>query len=126
MSIEKARANQVSKPWGRRDLSPWRANASQSEPVGEVWFERADPALPAPKLLFKLLFTAAPLSIQVHPDDTHAQARGLPNGKTEAWYILSADKDARIGLGLKHRVAVEELRAALADRSVVDLLAWRK
>ena len=36
----------------------------------------------------KLLFTSEPLSIQVHPDDTYARPMGMPNGKSEAWYIL--------------------------------------
>ncbi len=38
-----------------------------------------------PALLFKLLFTSQPLSIQVHPNDEFAGSIGLPNGKTEAW-----------------------------------------
>jgi len=39
-----------------------------------------------PALLLKLLFTSAPLSIQVHPDDASARAMGIANGKSEAWY----------------------------------------
>ena len=51
-------------------------------------FERADKNARVPALLLKLLFTSGPLSIQVHPDDTFAQAMGSPNGKSEAWYII--------------------------------------
>jgi len=125
MSIEKAKTRPVRKPWGRTDLSPWQANPGHTEPVGEVWFERAEPSLPESRLLLKLLFTSAPLSIQVHPDDAHAHAKGLPNGKTEGWYVLSTETQARIGLGLRTRVSEQALRTAIADRSVVDLLDWR-
>ena len=45
------------------------------------------------------------LSIQVHPDDAAAQAKGLRHGKDEAWYILDAEPDARIGLGLRRAVS---------------------
>ena len=53
----------------------------------------------SPALLLKLLFTSEPLSIQVHPDDTFARAMGMPNGKSEAWYIISAKPGAQIGVG---------------------------
>ena len=83
--------------------------------------ERAD----TPALLLKLLFTSEPLSIQVHPDDTFARAMGLPNGKSEAWYILSAEPDAQIGVGLKHQVTPQELRASIKDGSIAELVQWR-
>ena len=55
-------------------------------------------------LLLKLLFTNQPLSIQVHPDDAYAHSIGLPNGKTEAWYVLSAAPEAKVALGLKQQL----------------------
>ena len=64
--------------------------------IGEIWYERSGSAAVAPSLLLKLLFTDQPLSIQVHPDDAYAQSIGLPNGKTEAWYILSAAPEAKV------------------------------
>jgi mannose-6-phosphate isomerase len=74
--------------------------------------------------LLKLLFTSQPLSIQVHPDDAYAQSTGLPNGKTEAWHILDAAPEAKVGLGLKRRVSPEQLRHAIDDGSISDLLVW--
>jgi mannose-6-phosphate isomerase len=65
------------------------------------------------------------LSIQVHPDDTFARAMGMPNGKSEAWYIISAKPGAQIGVGLKHRVTPQELRASIRDGSIVELVQWR-
>jgi mannose-6-phosphate isomerase len=76
-------------------------------------------------LLLKLLFTSAPLSIQVHPDDTFARAMGMPNGKSEAWYIISAEPGAQIGIGLKRRVTPQELRTSIANGSIVELVQWR-
>src|SRR5207247_461750 len=75
--------------------------------------------------LLKLLFTAQPLSIQVHPDDTLARSIGLPNGKTEAWYVLSAAPGARIALGLKRALTAVQLRAAIGDGSIAQVVQWR-
>src|SRR5207253_5931771 len=75
--------------------------------------------------LLKLLFTSQPLSIQVHPDDAFARSIGLPNGKTEAWYILSATPDARVAVGLKRHLTPQELRASIRDGSIARLTEWR-
>jgi mannose-6-phosphate isomerase len=125
MPVKHASVRAVHKPWGVRDLRPWSSIDAASDAVGELWFERADKDASVPALLLKLLFTSEPLSIQVHPDDTFARAMGMPNGKSEAWYILSATPDAQIGVGLKHRVTPQQLRAAIASGSIVDLVQWR-
>ena len=50
---------------------------------------------------------------------------GLPNGKTEAWYVLSAVPDAKVALGLNRRLdAQQQLRAAIDNGSISDLVAW--
>ena len=116
MPIEHASVRVVHKPWGVSDLQPWSSIDGTGDAVGELWFERADKNAPVPALLLKLLFTSEPLSIQVHPDDTFARAMGMPNGKSEAWYIISAKPDAQIGVGLKHRVTPQELRASISER----------
>ncbi|MBI5323404.1 class I mannose-6-phosphate isomerase [Bradyrhizobium sp.] len=125
MPIEHASVRVVHKPWGACDLRPWSNIDGTNDAVGELWFERASGSASGPALLLKLLFTNEPLSIQVHPDDTCARAMGLPNGKSEAWYILSAKPDAKIGVGLTHRVTPQELRASIRDGSIVDLVQWR-
>jgi mannose-6-phosphate isomerase len=125
MPSEHASVRVVHKPWGISDLQPWSSIDGTGDAVGELWFERADRNAPRPTLLLKLLFTSGPLSIQVHPDDTFARAMGLPNGKSEAWYILSATPGAQVGVGLKHRVTPQELRASIRDGSIAELLHWR-
>ena len=125
MSIEHASVRAMPKPWGVSDLQPWSSVDGTGDAVGELWFERADKNAPIPALLLKLLFTSAPLSIQVHPDDTFARAMGMPNGKSEAWYIISAEPGAQIGVGLSRRITPQELRAAITNGSIVDLVQWR-
>jgi mannose-6-phosphate isomerase len=125
MPTEHAAVRVVHKPWGVGNLQPWSNIDGSSDPVGELWFERADTNAPTPALLLKLLFTSEPLSIQVHPDDTFARAIGMPNGKSEAWYILSAQPDAQIGAGLKHQVTPQQLRASIQDGSIAELVRWR-
>jgi mannose-6-phosphate isomerase len=125
MAIEHASVQVARKPWGVADLHPWSSIDGSDDAVGELWFQRIDKSAPTPGLLLKLLFTSEPLSIQVHPDDASARSMGLANGKTEAWYILSATPDARVALGLKRRLTPPELRAAIKDGSIAALAQWR-
>lgn len=125
MAIEHARAHTLPKPWGVVDLHPWSNAGHDGNAIGEIWYERSGAATADPLLLLKLLFTNQPLSIQVHPDDAYARSIGLPNGKTEAWYILSAAPEAKVALGLKQRLTPQQLRQAIDDGSIADLVVWR-
>jgi mannose-6-phosphate isomerase len=125
MAIEHAAVQAVRKPWGVTDLRPWSDIDGSGGAVGELWFHRPDQAAPVSTLLLKLLFTSEPLSIQVHPDDAFAHSIGLPNGKTEAWYILSALPGAQVAVGLKQRLNPEQLRTSIKDGSIADLVQWR-
>jgi mannose-6-phosphate isomerase len=124
MAIEHARARAIPKPWGVDDLSPWSGALSHDKAIGEIRYERRDTVAVEPSLLLKLLFTSQPLSIQVHPDDKFAHLMGLRNGKTEAWYVLSAAPEAKIALGLKRRLTPQQLKDAVDDGSISDLIAW--
>ncbi len=125
MTIERARVLMHPKPWGVADLGPWSVASHGPDLIGELSFERADPAAPAAALLLKLLFTSAPLSIQVHPDDAYAKSIGLPNGKSEAWYVLTANPDAKVALGLNRSLTQEELNSAISDGSIESCVQWR-
>jgi len=112
----------VERVWGRRDLAgPFQPPPGASEPIGEIWFEDS----PEAALLVKYLFTSERLSIQVHPDDEAARARGYARGKDEAWYVVAAEPGAVIGLGLTRAVSREALAAAALDGSIEELLDWR-
>lgn len=124
MTIEHACTRAIPKPWGSIDLLPW-SNLGTGSAIGEIWFQRPDVDAEVPALLLKLLFTDAALSIQVHPDDVFAQSIGLQNGKTEAWYILAAAPGAKVAAGLKRQVTPAELRTAINDGSIAELVQWR-
>src|SRR3984957_4714679 len=118
MAIEHASVRVVRKPWGVADLHPWSGIDGSGDAIGELWFQRADKNAPTPALLLKLLFTSEPLSIQVHPDDEFARSIGLPNGKAEAWNILSVTPDAVTAVGLKRHPTPQDLRASIRDGSI--------
>jgi mannose-6-phosphate isomerase len=124
VAIEHACVQVVRKPWGSTDLLPWSEIPPDGAAIGELWFERPDANAPASALLLKLLFTKEPLSIQVHPDDAFAHSIGLVNGKTEAWYILSAGPDSKVAVGLKRQLTAPQLRASIDDGSIVGLVQW--
>jgi mannose-6-phosphate isomerase len=124
MAIEHARARTLPKPWGVEDLHPWNTVRHDGNAIGEIWYERPEKGAVDPSLLLKLLFTSQPLSIQVHPDDALAHSMGLPNGKTEAWYVLSAAPEAKVALGLSRRLTSQQLRVAIDDGSISDLIVW--
>lgn len=125
MTIEHARAHAVPKFWGVADLRPWSKARHDDGAIGEIWYERSDKAAADPSLLLKLLFTNQPLSIQVHPDDAFARAMGLSNGKTEAWYVLSATPEAKVALGLRQSLPPKEFRKAVDDGTISNLVVWR-
>jgi mannose-6-phosphate isomerase len=125
MAIERADVKALPRPWGVVDLAPWSNAAHDGVPIGEVWYERPNKPASSPSLLLKLLFTSEPLSIQVHPGDAYAQSMGLANGKTEAWYILSAAPGAKVALGLKQRLTQQQLRESVDDGSIADLVVWQ-
>ena len=73
-------------------------------------------------LLFKYLDAREDLSIQVHPNDELAKARHNSFGKTEMWYIMQADADARIIVGFKEDSSKEEYLDHLNNNTLVSIL----
>ncbi len=73
-------------------------------------------------LLIKLLDANRWLSVQVHPDDTYAQAHEGDWGKTEMWVFLHADPGAEIIYGFKAGVTREKFVQAVAEGKTTDLL----
>jgi mannose-6-phosphate isomerase len=125
MPLELTRTHAIPRPWGVSGLRPWNTADTGGTAIGEIWYERPGAAPADSSLLLKLLFTSRPLSIQVHPDDAYARSIGLPNGKTEAWYVLIAAPGAKAAVGLKRQTTPQQLRRAVSDGSILDLVAWR-
>ena len=136
--------------WGFRDLRPWFDHVAEQEPIGEAWLTGDDclvatgphagkklgdffheahasllgadnPRQDSP-LLIKVLFIRDKVSVQVHPDDAMAHKYGQPRGKTECWYALAAEPEAKVALGLKPGVTLrqveEEIHAGTLEASL--------
>ncbi len=124
MPLVKLEARPVERVWGRQELKPpFQHLTAAGDPIGEVWFEAG--ADEDPPLLVKYLFTSEKLSIQVHPDDAAAQAKGYPRGKDEAWLVLEAEPEAVIAIGLEEPATPERVRAAALDGSIEELVHWQ-
>lgn len=97
--------------------------STNSRQVGEIWFEAPDGAdLP---FLLKYIFTSEKLSVQVHPNDDEARARGGVRGKSECWYILEAEPGATIGLGLRKAMSPSELQESAVTGDLEQLVDWK-
>lgn len=73
-------------------------------------------------LLFKFLDAKSDLSIQLHPNDALAKKRHNSFGKTEMWYIMQADEDARIILGFKEQSSATEYLEHLNNKTLPSIL----
>lgn len=73
-------------------------------------------------LLIKLLDCAQWLSLQVHPDNKLAVELEGPGqfGKTEAWYILDTEQNAKLIAGLKPNTSPEELAESIRNGTVIE------
>ena len=75
-------------------------------------------------LLVKIIQANDTLSVQVHPDDADAKRLEGENerGKTECWYVLSADEGASLVYGLNGNPSKEELRSAIKENTLENYL----
>ena len=77
-------------------------------------------------LLFKYLDAREDLSIQVHPNDELAKKRHNSFGKTEMWYVMQADEDARLIVGFKEKSSPEDYLESLKSKTIIDVLDTKK
>lgn len=89
--------------------------------VGAVCGENAARLKDFP-ILIKLIDAKQQLSVQVHPDDAFARENEGGNGKTEMWYVLSAEAGATLYYGFKKQVTPDEVRARIANGTLDDVL----
>ena len=74
-------------------------------------------------ILVKLIDTNDDLSVQVHPDDAMARRMHSQRGKTEMWYVISAQPESYIYAGFKKELTPEEYTRKVADGTIMDALA---
>jgi mannose-6-phosphate isomerase len=73
-------------------------------------------------LLFKFLDAKEDLSIQVHPNDALAKERHQSFGKTEMWYVIQADVNARLVVGFKDKTNKKEYQEHLENKTLATIL----
>ena len=136
--------------WGVERLPRWYAQPEAGKPVGEAWLTAETCVVDAGEyqgvslaemtrrfpeafaggdaaefpLLVKTLFPREKLSVQVHPNDAQAGALGLGRGKTECWYVLSAEPGAELALGFRGEISNAEVRAAIANGTLEEKLNY--
>lgn len=91
-----------------------------AELLGEKVMKKYNGKFP---LLIKLIDAADNLSVQVHPDDALAMKRHNSLGKTEMWYIIGTDKDAKIFAGLKVAMTPDDYVKRVANGTFAETLA---
>lgn len=94
-------------------------DSSPEEILGSEVYKRFGKQFP---LLFKYLDALEDLSIQVHPNDELAKKRHNSFGKTEMWYIMQADENARIIVGFKEKSDANEYLENLKNKTLLSIL----
>lgn len=124
--------------WGGTELSKF-GYSLPSEYIGEAWLfcdHKEGKNIPSldlsymgekalssktgrSNILIKLLNAREDLSIQVHPSNDYIKLDKDELGKAEVWYILSAEKDAKIVYGLKNTCSIESLTDAIENDKIL-------
>src|SRR5690606_25264314 len=77
-------------------------------------------------LLFKFIDACEDLSIQVKPNDELAKKRHNSFGKTEMWYIIQADENARNIICFKEKISSEQYLQKLKNKDLLSVLQEEK
>lgn len=151
MEISKLKPSTKDYIWGGTLLKEWGKEAPTSN-IAECWelsFNEAGPSfvasgkdngkrlmdvatkddigsLPASfpffPVLIKLINSADNLSVQVHPSDEYALMHEGQYGKTEMWYVISAEEGAGLYVGFKRQTSASEVRQKIQDGTILELL----
>lgn len=91
----------------------------KEELVGESNYSRFGNKFP---LLVKFIDAKLDLSIQVHPNDELAKKRHRDCGKNEMWYVINADKGAKLISGFSRQIALKEYKERVHNGTFPDVL----
>lgn len=72
-------------------------------------------------IMIKLIDAKDRLSLHVNPNDTYAKINDGGSGRTELWYIVDCEKDAKIIYGLKRAVTRDELRHRIRTSTLSEI-----
>ena len=90
--------------------------------VGDRVYEKYGTFFP---ILTKFIHSNDYLSIQVHPGDEYAMEHHGENGKTEMWYILEAEKDAKLIVGFNRETDRQGFLTSLNGNTLVDIMNFQ-
>ncbi len=71
-------------------------------------------------VLIKFIDAKDKLSVQVHPGEEYAIKNENDHGKTEAWYILDAEENSELILGLNGDITKEEFEKKIINDTVCE------
>lgn len=95
----------------------------KEEFVGKKIFEQFGLEFP---LLIKFIDANTELSVQLHPNDELARQRHNSFGKTEMWYVMQADKGAKLNIGFKENISKEDYLTHLEEGKITELLNFEE
>jgi mannose-6-phosphate isomerase len=98
-------------------------NLYKEKLLGKRIFEQFNDQFP---LLIKFIDANEDLSIQVHPDDAMAGKLHNSFGKTEMWYVLQADKGAKLNAGFNRSVDIKTYLDYLNNRKLSEILNFEE
>ncbi|MDE6182570.1 MAG: class I mannose-6-phosphate isomerase [Eubacteriales bacterium] len=73
-------------------------------------------------ILIKFIDAKDALSIQVHPDNEYALKNENDFGKTEMWYIIEAEPDAKLIYGFNKDISKEEFEKAIKENTLTEVV----
>lgn len=89
--------------------------------LGRRIYERFGKEFP---ILIKFIDAREDLSIQVHPNDELAQKRHNSFGKTEMWYVMDADPEAKLIVGFNKSVTKQEYQEHLDNGTLIEIMNY--
>ena len=93
----------------------------REELVGEANYARFGNKFP---LLIKFIDAKQDLSIQVHPADDLAKNVHNSMGKTEMWYVISAQEGAGLYSGFSKQITPDEYVERVENNTIMDVLQF--
>ena len=91
----------------------------KDELEGEANYARFGSKFP---LLIKFIDAKLDLSIQVHPGDELAKKRHNSFGKNEMWYVIAADKGAKLISGFSEEITPKEYKDRVHNGTFAEVL----